>query len=60
MRHQRRLFVRNEEAAMSRDPAAHWLQKNDPERRPKPATAITLEPPLEGAPARTVKVEEAG
>jgi hypothetical protein len=45
---------------MDRDAAEHWLDEHDPERRPKPATGITLESPLEGVPARTVKVEEAG
>jgi hypothetical protein len=60
MRQHRRLFIRSEEAAMSRDAAEHWLDQHDPERRPKPATGITLESPLEGVPPRTVKIEEAG
>jgi hypothetical protein len=45
---------------MDRDAAERWLAEHDPERRPKPATGIILEPPIEGVPARTVKIEEAG
>jgi hypothetical protein len=43
---------------MDRDAAERWLRANDPERRPKPATGIILEPPIEGAPARTIKIDE--
>jgi hypothetical protein len=60
--HRRRqaVSVHDEKAAMSRDPAERWLDLHDPSRRPKPATAVTFESPLEGVPARTVKIEEAG
>ena len=43
---------------MDRDAAEHWLDEHDPERRPKPATGIILEPPIEGAPAHNVKIDE--
>jgi hypothetical protein len=60
--HRRRqaVFIRGEEAAMSQDQAERWLRANDPERRPKPPTTLTLKLPIEGVPPRTVKIEEEG
>jgi hypothetical protein len=45
---------------MDRDAAERWLRANDPERRPKPPATLTLESPIGGLPAITIKVEEPG
>jgi hypothetical protein len=60
--HRRRqaVFIRGEEAAMSQDQAERWLRANDPERRPKSPPTLNLESPIDGLPARTVKIEERG
>ena len=55
---QQRLSVRGEEVLMDRDTAERWLRANDPERRPKSPPTLNLESPIEGAPARTIKIEQ--